>query len=185
MNKKLHLGIYIASMVIAVVALVAALTVGIVVEQKIAAGTAAPAIKSSLVYQGFSILLSFAFLQFGIVMTVYPFVLLAKMWGSIQDGITTVTPGRAIGFMFIPFFNLYWIFKAWGGFAEEYNGFAVRHRLNVIPVSSGIYVAYAILVLTAGIFILPVVAIPFILIPLIAKTCDAVSNIKSVAPVRG
>lgn len=184
MNKKVYLGIYIGSFVIAIAAFLAALIVGIAVEQMIAAGTVSPSIKSSALYQGFSILLSFAILQFGVVMTVYPFVLLAKMWGAVQDGITTVTPGRAIGFLFIPFFNLYWIFKAWAGFAEEYNGFAARHGLNVVPLENGVYVAYAIFVLLAGILIIPVIAIPFILIALIARTCDAVTNLKTAVPVR-
>jgi len=184
MSKRFYLGIYVGSLVIAVASFVAALIVGIVVEQMTAAGTVSPSIKSSFLYQGVSVLLGLGLLQFGIVMTVYPFVLLAKMWGSIQDGVTTVTPGKAIGFLFIPFFNLYWIFKAWGGFADEYNGFAARHRLNVIPVSSGVYITYAIFVLLGGIFILPIIAVPFILIPLIAKTCDAVTNIRMAAPAR-
>jgi hypothetical protein len=184
MSKKVYLAIYVGSLVIGVAAFVVALIVGIVIEQMMTSGAVSPSIRSSFLYQGVSVLLGLGLLQFGIVMTVYPFVLLAKMWGSIQDGITTVTPGKAIGFMFIPFFNLYWIFKAWGGFAEEYNGFAARHRLNVVPVSSGVYITYAIFVLLGGIFILPIIAVPFILIPLIAKTCDAVTNIRIAAPAR-
>lgn len=169
MSKKFHLGIYVGSLVIAMIAVVAALGVGIVVEQMIEAGTVAPTIKSSATYQGISILLAIAIIQYLIVLTIYPFILLGKMWGSIQDGITTITPGEAIGFMFIPFFNLYWIFRAWGGFATEYNGYAARHELSVVQIQNGLYILYAIFVLLAGIFIIPFIAVPFILIPLTRK----------------
>jgi hypothetical protein len=51
------------------------------------------------------------FAQFLIVQSIYTFVILWKMWSSIQDGNARTTPGKAIGFLFIPFFNIYWIFK--------------------------------------------------------------------------
>ena len=32
-----------------------------------------------------------------------------------------ISPGKAVGFLFIPFFNYYWIFVVFRGFAVEFN----------------------------------------------------------------
>src|SRR5438128_808183 len=56
-------------------------------------------------------------------------VLLYKAWQSIQDGQARTTPGKAVGFMFIPLFNLYWIFQAIYGFAVDYNKYTQRHNI--------------------------------------------------------
>jgi hypothetical protein len=48
----------------------------------------------------------------GIYLAVVWLVLLHKAWASIQDGQTSVSPGKAVGFLFIPFYNFYWIFRA-------------------------------------------------------------------------
>ncbi len=43
----------------------------------------------------------------GIVFTA---MLVYKLWDSIQDGTARTTPGKGVGFLFIPFFNFYWIY---------------------------------------------------------------------------
>src|SRR5262249_1193601 len=48
-------------------------------------------------------------------------ILIYKAWDLIQDGRPQTTPGKAVGFLFIPFFNLYWIFIAFRGLAEDLN----------------------------------------------------------------
>jgi hypothetical protein len=51
------------------------------------------------------------------------YVLLYKAWASIQGGPVPVrtTPGKAVGFMFIPLFNIYWMFMAIWGWTQDYN----------------------------------------------------------------
>jgi hypothetical protein len=51
------------------------------------------------------------------------------LWERIQDDVTEITPGRAIGFLFIPFFNIAWLFKVWAGYASELNAFRERYGL--------------------------------------------------------
>jgi Na+/proline symporter len=53
-------------------------------------------------------------------------VLLYKAWTAIQHGPVPVrtTPGKAVGFLFIPFFNCYWIFQALWGWTKDYNAVA-------------------------------------------------------------
>src|SRR6266852_5492001 len=35
-----------------------------------------------------------------------------RMWSAIQDGHARTTPGKAVGLMFVPLFNVYWMFVA-------------------------------------------------------------------------
>lgn len=58
------------------------------------------------------------------------FVLLYQFWQINQDGFSSTTPGRAVGFMFLPFFNLYWIFRAYCGLANDQNRYITRHFDN-------------------------------------------------------
>jgi len=48
--------------------------------------------------------------------------------------------GKAIGFMFIPFFNIYWIFVFWLRLADRVN-FQFRLRNQPLPVSRGLVLA--------------------------------------------
>ncbi len=73
------------------------------------------------------------------------FVLWYKAWESVQDGHVRTSPCRAVGFMFIPFFNLYWLFEAIWGFARDYNRFIVRHRISAPDLSEGLFLAVCIL----------------------------------------
>ena len=71
-----------------------------------------------------------------------------KSWESIQDGYARTTPGKAIGFLFIPFFGLYWIFQAVWGFSKDYNSYVDRHALPATKVSEGLFLTLSILPLT-------------------------------------
>jgi len=73
------------------------------------------------------------------------YVLWYKAWQSVQDGHVRTTPCRAVGFMFIPFFNLYWQFRAIWGFARDYNAFVVRHRISAPDLNEGLFLAFCIL----------------------------------------
>jgi len=118
------------------------------------------------------------FVQFLFVQMIYTFVVLWKMWRSIQDGHARTTPGKAIGLLFIPFFNIYWIFQVWGGFPTDYNSYVQRHRLPVSHLPAGVFKAYpAIILLTAIPFlgILAALVNMFLFVAIISKTCDAVN----------
>jgi hypothetical protein len=62
-------------------------------------------------------------------------VLLYRAWTVIQDGRARTTPGRAVGFLFIPFFNLYWMYIAVFGLARALNRFVRRYDLDA-PTAS-------------------------------------------------
>lgn len=80
-----------------------------------------------------------------IVAGIFQMTFLYKMWKAIDDGVTRPTPGAAVGYLFIPFFSIIWIFIAWGKFAGQYNQFIQRHQKSVQPLESGIYIAALLL----------------------------------------
>ncbi len=115
-------------------------------------------------------------------------VLVYKMWAAIQDGHTRTTPGKAVGFLFIPLFNLYWPFQAFWGFAKDYNAYLHRHSLDVPKLPERLFLAYAILILVA---LIPM-PIPFpglllavinvsVLATMAGKICDALNALPTPA----
>ena len=174
MNKRVYLGVYIASLTLAL------LGVGLVIVYQII---------QEFVYRGIRrefpnlesivvVLAVIAGIQLLIVYTIYYFVLLAKMWGSIQDGYARTTPGRAIGFLFIPFYNIYWLFNVWGGFPTDYNSFAARYQLPIQPLSSALFILFPIFVLLSGItYGLTIFINIFVMLALIPKVCNAVNAV--------
>jgi hypothetical protein len=78
-------------------------------------------------------------------------MLVYQSWSAIQDGQARTTPGRAVGFGFLPFFNLYWLFVVWPGFARDYNAYLTRHGIAGRPLPVGLYTAHAILTVLCAI----------------------------------
>lgn len=48
-------------------------------------------------------------------------IYLHRAWRCLRFGDPRTTPGRAVGLLFIPFFNCYWCFTAWHGLACDWN----------------------------------------------------------------
>ncbi len=168
MSKKKYLGIYAASFALCLlttIALGAAFVSGAVNTNDETAIRSAARIGI------------YAALQFAIVHTVYNCLLLRRMWCAIQDGQTPVTVRRAIGFTFIPIFNVYWIFRAWTSFPTEYNRYVDRYGLPLAPLAGKSFVAYPILLLLAGILYVPLFALPFVFIVVASNACDAVNRL--------
>ena len=73
-------------------------------------------------------------------------VLVYKLWTAIQGEPTTrTTPGKAVGFLFIPLFNYYWIFQAYWGWAHDYNRLIEARGIDAKPVSEGVAMTMCIL----------------------------------------
>jgi hypothetical protein len=68
-------------------------------------------------------------------------VLWHKAWQAVQDGMARTSAAKAIGFMFIPVFNLYWVFNAVWGLARDYNALIRRHRLAVDSLPEWLFMA--------------------------------------------
>ena len=137
-----------------------------------------------------------AFLPAGVFLL---FVLCYKAWESIQDGHARTTPGKAIGFLFVPIYSFYWLFQCTWGFAKDYNQYLVRHSLNARKLPEDLFLAFYLLevvpfsvaLILAGVigssgrdWIIGLIWIAgellgYILgIVMVAKTCDAVNALR-------
>lgn len=106
-------------------------------------------------------------------------VFIYRAWASIQDGHVRSGPCRALGFLFIPLFNFYWIFQAVWGFAVDFNKYVARNNVSAAPrLPEGLFLAYSILYVAA---IIPFVGIAISIANfiigaiIISKVCDAVN----------
>jgi hypothetical protein len=68
------------------------------------------------------------------------YVILYKCWKVVQDGYARTTPGQAVGFLFLPFFNWYWMFVAYGGLAKDMNAYMARHQIYAERAPEGLAV---------------------------------------------
>ncbi|MBT7216353.1 MAG: DUF4339 domain-containing protein [Verrucomicrobia bacterium] len=79
------------------------------------------------------------------------YVFLYRAWHILQPGEARTSPGKAVGFLFIPFFNLYWIFVSYHGWALDWNRIRNSHsNLTSMPtVSEGLFMAGPICMLAS------------------------------------
>jgi len=93
------------------------------------------------------------------------YLLLYKAWEVIQDGSASTTPQKAVGFIFIPFYNFYWIFKAWHGLARDYNRYIARHGVTAPKMKEGLFLSFCILYICSAVpFLNYVAGLPFLVI---------------------
>jgi len=75
-------------------------------------------------------------------------LILHRGWSAVQDGVTSITPGKAVGFRFIPFFNLYWNFIAQVGLMKEFNRLAEARGRPDQKVNEGFALTASVLAAT-------------------------------------
>ena len=78
-----------------------------------------------------------------IVSLVYCCMLHYQLWKLIPRDIARTTPGIAVGFLFIPFFNFYWCFVSYFGLSKDLNK-TLRQRGISHQVSEGLGLSCAI-----------------------------------------
>jgi predicted Zn finger-like uncharacterized protein len=77
------------------------------------------------------------------------YMLFYKMWAAIKDNQTSISPGKAVGFLFIPVFNIYWALLMVTGFAEDYNSFILRRSIKAKSLPMSLYLIYAFALMLA------------------------------------
>ena len=121
-------------------------------------------------------------LALSVLAAIVALVLLYRAWAQIQDGFHRTTPGKAVGFLVIPLFNLYWVFIALVSLATGLNAFTSRHRIDAPRTIPGLAIAYCVLILCIsipifGIFVIPAVMIvQYILFLQLANTSAAIAE---------
>lgn len=99
-----------------------------------------------------------AILALGVVMLILGSIVfmmtLHALWVSIQPpprgagvaGIARTTPGMAVGMLFVPVYNYYWVFQAWRGWARDCNAtIAARGIVGAPPAPQGLATAIGVL----------------------------------------
>jgi hypothetical protein len=77
------------------------------------------------------------------------FILVYKMWAAIQGRGARTSAGKALGFMFIPFFNLYWVFQVYWGWTKDYNKIPEADDAKLPSMPENIALAVCILPLVS------------------------------------
>ena len=93
-----------------------------------------------------------------IVCVVVKSKLLYQCWKLIPADIARTTPGKAVGFLFIPIFHFYWMFVAYMGLCEDLNK-TLQQRGIQFEVNKTMGMVYCILYLACLIPILNILAI--------------------------
>ena len=96
-------------------------------------------------------------------------VLFYKMWAAIQDDQASISPAKAVGFLFIPVFNIYWALLMVTGFAEDYNAFIQRRSIKTKDLPITLFLIYAfVFILAAMVLTTPMICV-FAFVGLISR----------------
>jgi hypothetical protein len=87
-------------------------------------------------------------------------VMVYRLWAQVQDGQARTTPGKALGYLFIPFYNFYWAFVALPGLAEELNRCLRNRGLSVKPASPKLMIAYCVLCIVGAVPLIGLLTVP-------------------------
>lgn len=85
--------------------------------------------------------------------------LVHKMWKVIPAQYARTTPGKAVGFLLIPFFNIYWNFQAYWGWAQDYKKYVEANNITAPLVSENFALAFCILPILALFINIPMLSI--------------------------
>lgn len=121
---------------------------------------------------------SVAFLISGIL----GFIYLYRAWFILQPGGARTTPGAAVGFLFIPLFNFYWWFVAYGGWSPDWNNIRNRYSnlRHIAPSNNGLFLAMPITLICTSIPVLgtfSALASVILYIIVIHKMCKIVNAV--------
>ncbi|MBN1881176.1 MAG: hypothetical protein JW885_03300 [Deltaproteobacteria bacterium] len=118
-----------------------------------------------------------------------------RMWAAIYDEQIDTPPKLAVLLLFIPLYNLYWIFKFYPGFVQYYNENIDRYGIGseVQPIDKLVYTAYPVTQYISVIIVIVSALISsrssigvmnlvcfVVFIIMVSKTCDAVNTLADV-----
>jgi len=108
------------------------------------------------------------------------YIYIYRMWWMLPVSYARTSPGKAVGFCFIPFFNLYWVFVAYYGWSKDYNRFLQETgRPYARRMSEGLFLTMCIFIVLGAIpFINYLLIIPNMIISIIVfyKICSAINS---------
>jgi hypothetical protein len=78
------------------------------------------------------------------VAKVYSSIARYRLWASIPEAYRSISPGRAVGFWWIPFFSFYWFFVVYPRFVREAGDYSGQKG------NMGLAIAFAVLLCVLG-----------------------------------
>lgn len=83
---------------------------------------------------------------------IFELILLFKCWKALPKQYREATPGKAVGFLLIPFYNFYWVFISFPKLAKGYYRYGQIEGNTRIRNMEGWGITYAILLITSIVF---------------------------------
>lgn len=78
----------------------------------------------------------------GFLLIIYAVViqcsLIHYLWRALQGRGARTSPAKAVGFLFIPIYNFYWIFQAFWGWAVDFNKYTRQSGLTLPNMPEGL-----------------------------------------------
>lgn len=110
---------------------------------------------------------------FSLLAAIYAYIILYRAWCILQPGEARTTPGQAVGFCFIPIFNIYWIFNVYSGWATDWTRIRNSYsNLQDAPkASNGLFIAAMICMIT--LILMPIGIILFMIFK--KQMCDTIN----------
>lgn len=90
--------------------------------------------------------------------------LLYRLWNLLPEPYRRTSPDKAVGFTFIPYFNLYWVFIAYVGLTDDLNRYCQKHAIEIKPVGHGLAIVYCVVTVIICGLVGFVVFLPFFVI---------------------
>jgi len=105
-----------------------------------------------------------------ILSMIFFYINLYRAWFCLQAGGPQTTPGKAVGFLFIPFFNIYWIFIGINGLAKDWNRIVSSYEnLKAAPkLNETVFLLFCI-----GMFFFPLGLV--MIFPMMSQICKGIN----------
>lgn len=121
-------------------------------------------------------------LLFALVSLLYGAIVLMvfvyRMWAALPPYSGRTTPGAAVGLMFVPLYNMYWVFQVYLGWTQDYNRMAYAEDAPLPRMPEGLAMTLCIMTLLS---MIPYIGMLFSLVNLVlmpifvAKACDGIN----------
>lgn len=93
---------------------------------------------------GYPLIFVYVGLPILIAAVVFDCIILYWHWTLLQGHGARTTPGKAVGFGFIPFFNFYWWFVSYAGLAQDNNRYMDEAAITGPRMSYGLAMPYVL-----------------------------------------
>ncbi|MCB9558652.1 MAG: zinc ribbon domain-containing protein [Deltaproteobacteria bacterium] len=110
--------------------------------------------------------------------TIFFCVLLHRAWSAVSSS-APITAGQAVGFLFVPLFNFYWVFVGIGSWPAIYNAHLERNGIQGRRATPGLFIAYAILALIP---LANLVAVLVLLPIMLVQICRGINHLAAGEP---